>query len=209
MVLNNHTKTVRLISDGEKGVCRWGKRAIIYLLLQWLSVYMVIYSILFFFFFFFKSFHYQQCMQSIHLKISSVEAHCYHWQELSQVSFLLQQTHICCDKTSHLSWQKYACCNKTFIATKLCLLWQYFCHDKNAFVMTSILLLRQNILLLQQTCVTKLLSWQNYVCRNKYLLRQKFCHNKKYTCGSSRQWCTAAQNQLCRSATSQITAYLL
>ena len=100
-------------------------------------------------------------VESIHLKISSVEAHCYHWRELPQVSFLSQQTHICCDKTSHLSWQKYACCNKTFVATKLCLLWH------NIFVMTK-------------TC----LSWQAYFCCDKTFcchdkhVRQNFCHDK-------------------------------
>ena len=34
MVLNVHTKTIRLIRDGEGGVWRWGKREIIYLSLH-------------------------------------------------------------------------------------------------------------------------------------------------------------------------------
>ena len=45
-------------------------------------------------------------------------AHFYHWRELSQVSFL--------------SWQ-----NRSFVATKVCLLWQNFCSNKIMFIMTE------------------------------------------------------------------------
>ena len=119
----------------------------------------------------------------------------------------------CCDRhvlveTKLLSQQAYFCHHDKrlfFVATKVSLLWQnfchdkivcclkylspqQFCHDKNMFVMTSILL-----------------SQQSYVCRDRYLLQQKFCcnknmfvmtkdvfcHDKNYTFSSSRPWCTS------------------
>ena len=113
---------------------------------------------------------------------------CHDKSMLAATKLLLRQNYVCCDKI-FLSWQTRVCWDKImFVVTK------YFCHDKHVCVMTSILLLWQNIFLSQQTCATKLL-WQNYVLRDKYLLRQKFCHDTKiilvaapannYTSGSS------------------------
>ena len=77
---------------------------------------------------------------------------------------LLRQTHICCEKTCLLSLQKSACRDKfchnkhNFVVTKQA----YFCHNQHVFVMTKVCLSWQN------------LSWQNYVCCNKYLSWQKY-----------------------------------
>jgi len=58
----------------------------------------------------------------------------------------LWQTHVCRNKTHLLLQQKYAFCEKTFVATKLCLLRQKFSHNKNMFVFVT----------------TKHLSWQQW-----------------------------------------------
>ena len=147
----------------------------------------------------------------IHSPTYAVHYH-WHWQELPQVSFLSQQTPVChdkqvfvmtkpvfchdksmlfatklwCDKSFVLtsillSRQKYACNDKTFVPTKL--LRQIFVVTKQFFQDKSFV---TNILLLQQkTCF---LSRQTCVCHSMCLLRQKFCCNKNYTCGSSHQW---------------------
>ena len=102
---------------------------------------------------------------------------------------LLWQTHVCRQKISLMSPQKYACCNKTFVTTKLCLSWQnnfvttfffswqtHFCCDKS-FAVTSILLL------VHMLVATKVNLQENYVCQNKYFLRQAyFCLNKDMFC---------------------------
>ena len=76
------------------------------------------------------------------------EPHFYHWQELPQVSFLLQQKN-CCDKHVFVT-MSFVTTNKTFVMTKLCLS-------------------RQNIFV-----ATKLSSRQTHVCRDKVLLQQKW-----------------------------------
>ena len=85
----------------------------------------------------------------------------YHWWELPQVSFLLQQTCVCHDKhlfchdknmlvvTTPLSWQNY--CDKTFVTTNIWL-------NKHMFVATSILLSWQKMCFL----VTELLLRQKW-----------------------------------------------
>ena len=103
----------------------------------------------------------------------------YPWQELPQVSFL---SHVCHDKTCLLLRRKYAYCNKTFVVTKLFLLWQNFCCDKYVFLMTKMFCHdfchdRRHVLS-WQTCkyvMTKLLSQQIYACRN-----QSFVTTKSY-----------------------------
>ena len=68
---------------------------------------------------------------------------------------------------------------------------QKFCRDKHMFVSKSNIFCCNKIMLV----VTKLLSWQNYVCHNntfvviKLLLWQAyFCRDKNDTCGSSHKW---------------------
>ena len=62
-----------------------------------------------------------------------------------------------------------------FVATNIILLGQKFCCNKHTFVVTNTCLSFQNT----SFVVTKVcLSQQNYVCHNKYLLRQKVCHDK-------------------------------
>ena len=73
----------------------------------------------------------------------------YHWWELPQVSFLsFVATNTC------FSWQ-----NKSSVVTKVCLMQQKFCRDKNILVSTN------------------LLSWQIFVV-TKIILSQNFCYNK-------------------------------
>ena len=56
----------------------------------------------------------------------------YHWQELQQVWFLPQQTHVCHDKSMLVT--KSFCHDKSmFVATKM------FCHDKHVFVTKPLL----------------------------------------------------------------------
>ena len=99
---------------------------------------------------------------------------------------LSQQTQICCSKTSLSLQQKYACSGKTFSSS-----WQkYFCCNKHVFVLLQQAYFCRNkrcVCFLQQMHVrhdkcklvmTNILSWQNYVCGHKYLLRQNFCCNK-------------------------------
>ena len=103
------------------------------------------------------------------------------------------------------------CQDKSFIVTNIC-------HDKCVFVMTKVLSQQayfcrdKRHVLSQQThvCHDKIsLSWQNYVCRNKYLseqnifvatgillswqktcsVSQNFCCDKNDTCGSSCRQC--------------------
>ena len=76
---------------------------------------------------------------------------------------LLQQTHVCHDKTVLLSQQiwKYACHNQIFVVTKVCLSWKNFCHDKHIFL-------------------DKYLQQQKYfVATNIILSWKKFCHDKR------------------------------
>ena len=82
------------------------------------------------------------------------------WYEV----ILLQQNFFVCQQVCLLQ-QKYAYHDKTFVATKLCLLWQIFVVT-NMFVMTN-----------------KILLWQAYFCHNKghVLSRQTHvCHNKTF-----------------------------
>ena len=100
---------------------------------------------------------------------SCMKLEVYHWPELPQVWFLLQQK-FCCNKhvfvmtSMCLSWQKVS-----FVATEVCLLWQNFCHDKQryachkkSFVATKIFCHDKH-----NFVTTKLLSWQAYFCHNK------------------------------------------
>ena len=89
-----------------------------------------------------------------------------------------------------LSRQKWACRDKSFVVTKLCLLlqifvvtkllsWQkdakaYFCHDKRCVLSRPKHVCHDK----SKLVVTKVLSWQNYVCCYKYLSWQNFCCNK-------------------------------
>ena len=118
----------------------------------------------------------------------------YQGRELSQVSFLLQQT-FCHDKhmsvtTKHVCWHLYACCHKAFVATtNMCLSEQIFvmrkkekftskifCHDKHNFVVTKVLSQEayfccdKRHVLSKQTCV---FSQQTHVCRNKTVVKRK------------------------------------
>ena len=61
----------------------------------------------------------------------------YHWQELPQVSVLLQQK-FCLNKTCLLLPQKYACHDRTFVVTNIVLLQDKFCYGKHTFVATNI-----------------------------------------------------------------------
>ena len=118
-------------------------------------------------------------------KVSSVQRHWagmrlvllkYHWRELPQVLFLLQQTSVCRDKRRVLSWQKYACRDKTFPVkirvcrdkTRLLSGQKYACRDKTFFA--------ANTCLSRQIFVaTKVFSRQKYfVATNIILSRQKW-----------------------------------
>ena len=101
-------------------------------------------------------------------------------------------------KTKVLSWQ-------IFVMTNVCLSWQKFCHNKHTCRDKRHVLSQQT-----HVCHDKIsLSWQNYVCRNKYLseqnifvatgillswqktcsVSQNFCCDKNDTCGSSCRQC--------------------
>ena len=112
----------------------------------------------------------------------------YHWRELPQVSFLSWQTHVCHDKHVFITTKHIFCHNKsvlvtkTFVATKLCLSWQIFVMTTN---------FDKRCILSGQTCMlvtTKLLSRQNYVCPNKYLLWQKLCQDKNILSQQTSFW---------------------
>ena len=75
------------------------------------------------------------------------------------------------DKTSLLSWQKYACRDKTFVVTKI------FCHNK-PFVVTNIVWLCQKFGCDKHT----------FVATNMCLSQQNVCRNKNDICRSSCQW---------------------
>ena len=85
----------------------------------------------------------------------------------------LQNTSFVATKVS-LSWQKFC---------HIIVLWQlffpqqaYFCHNKHVFVMTNVFV------------ATKVyLSQQNVCCDKHVFLQQNICHDKNDTCGSSRQ----------------------
>ena len=71
-------------------------------------------------------------------------------------------------RQTHLLWQ-----NTSFVMTKVCLLWQNFCHDKhifvNKFITANIILLQQNI------CRDKL----TFVMTNVFVVtKHVFCHDK-------------------------------
>ena len=82
----------------------------------------------------------------------SIHTEVYHWRELPQVSFLLQQrccrlkhvsqqTRACRDKRRVLSRQKYACSEKTYFLLKLCLSRQnIFVATNTCFVATKMML---------------------------------------------------------------------
>ena len=118
-----------------------------------------------------------------------------------------------------ISLQKYACRDKTFVATKLCFCvcsdksYPYFCpiflsQQKTCFVMTATCFCREK----SKLVTTKLLSLQNYVCRDKYLLRQKFCCDRNmffatnvlsrqaYFCHDKRR-VPSRQTRVCRNKT--------
>ena len=133
-----------------------------------------------------------------------------------KMRLLLQQKYGCRDKMffatkyfchdKYLSQQKF-CHNKhtgawkgskdCCVTTRVCLLWQNFCHDKG-FVMTNI------ILLWQKFCCNKhiFVTTKDVFCHDKHMFivtnmclsRQKFCHDKSYTCGSSCQWYISSLN---------------
>ena len=98
----------------------------------------------------------------------------YHWQELSQVSFLLRQkfvvTNICCNKTHLLLWQTCVCHDKTSLLSQQ----KYACHDKT-FVLTYFwqIFVATNIIL-SNTC----LSWQIFLTTNILLGQKYICHDK-------------------------------
>ena len=114
--------------------------------------------------------------------------------------------------TKVLSWQdKHVCCNKTrlflrhfkimFVVTKV-LLWQaYFCRNKRHVLLHMFVMTEVN------------LSWQNYVCCNKCLLRQKHVMTKvlsrqAYFCRDKRRvllW----QTRVCRDKTFVATKIIL
>ena len=75
----------------------------------------------------------------------SGSCHKYHF---CRDKYLSQQTQVCHDKL--LSWHAH------------------FCHDKHVFVVTTHIFCCNKSMLV----VTKILLQQNYVCRDKYLLRQ-------------------------------------
>ena len=122
--------------------------------------------------------------------------------------------HFCPDKRRLLSRQKYACRNKSFVATKSCLLRQNIfvttniCHNKHNFVATTFLLWQTRV------CrdKTRLLSWQNYVsiifvatnnfAMTKVLSRQKTCFVMTNTCLSR-------QTRVCHDKTFVATKWYL
>ena len=77
------------------------------------------------------------------------------------------------DQKRHVPWRRNFCRDKImFVVTNMCLSWQNFCCDniclnKHNFVMTSILLSQQIHVYHGRTY---LLSRQNHVCRDRYLL---------------------------------------
>ena len=86
--------------------------------------------------------------------------------------------HVFCDDKTFVATKIFSP-DKTFVETNIChdkhnsvatsilLSWQKtFCHDKHVFVVTKVCLLRQNF------CRDK------FICCDKYLSYQKFCHNK-------------------------------
>ena len=78
------------------------------------------------------------------------------------------KSHFCRDKHL-LSRQKYACRDRTFVTTK------YFCRDKRVFFATSIFLSRKKTCFINKSklVATKVLSRQNYVCRDKTFVATK------------------------------------
>ena len=76
-------------------------------------------------------------------------------------SLLRQNTHICCNKHNFVL-TSFVVTSILFFATNRCFSWQNtnICHDKSMLV------------------AIKLLSWQNYVCHDKYLSQQMFCCDK-------------------------------
>ena len=88
--------------------------------------------------------------------------------------------------------------NTSFVATKICLSWQNYCHDKIMFVVTNICHNKTFV------ATSILLSRQNtsfvFVTSNMCLSQQNFCRNKNYPCGSSRQWYYALTCSLRTSA---------
>ena len=98
----------------------------------------------------------------------------HYWWELPQVSFLLQQKF--CDN-KHICHTHQ---DKTFVRTKLCLLRQNF-HHKKIFVTTNPCLLRWLFFGHDKhTFVASrdVFCCDKYVCHDKSLSWQKFCHNK-------------------------------
>ena len=91
--------------------------------------------------------------------------------KLLSLQIFVMTTHLR-DNKKNLLRQNYTCRDKTFAATKLCLL-------------------RQNIFV-----ATKVLSWQIFVMKNTCLLQQKFCHNK-HTKVLSWQNCLLRQQYFC------------
>ena len=103
------------------------------------------------------------------------EAEGCHWQELPQVSFLLQQK-FCHDKHMLVTTKHVFCHDKSmfvatdichdkhrFVATKVCLSWQNSFSQQKYFVVTNVW--SQQACFCHSKCVfvaTKLLSWQKF-----------------------------------------------
>ena len=72
----------------------------------------------------------------------------YHWRELPQVSFMSWQKFrhsVCRNKTGLFSRQNYACHDKSFVATKVCLLRQTKLLSWQIFVTANLIMSGQNM----------------------------------------------------------------
>ena len=90
---------------------------------------------------------------------------------------------IVCDKhtfvatNTSLSRQKYACRDKTFVATNV-FITTNICHNKHNFVET-----KKNVTTKDKFCHDK----HMFVMTKHIFCRNKTCHNKNSSCGSSHQ----------------------
>ena len=107
---------------------------------------------------------------------------------------LLQQTGVCHNKHMFVATKHVICHNESMLAaTNLTLLQQkYACHDKKNYdkhvfiaakVLSQVYFCHDTSLLSWQTAVCRdkgklVLSRQNYACWDKYVSRQRFCHDK-------------------------------
>jgi len=122
-----------------------------------------------------------------------------HWQELTQVSFLLWQN-FCCSQ--HVFVMTNACLsqqNTSFVMTKVCLLGQNFCRAKIMFVATTYF------------CCDKTFVTTN-ICHDKHVLSQPayFCHDKRRVLLSQpRQTCFCHDKHICCDKTCVATKLLV